>query len=153
MQLALGLLHSQAMPTPTAAELAQTFGGKTIVSQDQLLLCSAAQDDSDVEIQGPDFLFMVGPPKACVNSAASGVGIACERGRPDAQQCSSWTFHGPVFGVQHSVPTLWWCWLNRSHCNLNQSKTGTAQQFVEVFSLLFWDHDFKDREAKQDASG
>ena len=49
--------------------------------------------------------------------------------------------------------TLWWCWLNRSHCSLSQSKTGIAQQFVEVFSLHFGDHDFKDREAKQEASG
>ena len=53
----------------------------------------------------------------------------------------------------HSTATLWWCWLNRSHCSLSQSKTGTAQQFVNVFSLHFWDHGFKDREAKQEASG
>ena len=39
VQFALGLLHLQAMPTPTAAELAQVFGAKPMVSQDQLLLC------------------------------------------------------------------------------------------------------------------
>ena len=32
-------------------------------------------------------------------------------------------------------------------------KTSTAQQFVEVFRLHFWDHDFEDRETKQEASG
>ena len=39
VQLALGLLHSQSMPTPTAAESAQVFGGKPMVRQDQVLLC------------------------------------------------------------------------------------------------------------------
>ena len=36
---------------------------------------------------------------------------------------------------------------------LSQSRTGTAQQFVEVFSLDIWDHDFTDNKAKQEASG
>ena len=36
---------------------------------------------------------------------------------------------------------------------LSQSKAGTAQQFLKMFSLHFWDHGFKDREAKQEASG
>ena len=59
-----------------------------MVNQDQQLLVSDAQDESNVEIQGPDFPFMVCPPKAHVNSATSGVGIDCECRSPNAQQCS-----------------------------------------------------------------
>ena len=66
-------------------------------------LVSDAQNDSDVEIQGPDFPFLVCPPRARVNSATNGIGIACERRSPNAQQCSGWTLHGPVLWVQHSV--------------------------------------------------
>ena len=63
MQLALGLLHSQAMPTPTAAELAGFLEENPWQVRINSSFVSDAQDDSDVEIQGADFVFLVCPPK------------------------------------------------------------------------------------------
>ena len=55
--------------------------------------------------------------------------------------------------TQRPVLTLWWCWLNRSHCSLSQSKNRHRTAICGIFSLHFWDHDFKGREAKQEVSG
>ena len=85
------------MPTPTAAWVGADFCRKTHGK-----LGSAAPLYSG---RLHSFLWFA-PPKARVNSATNGLGIACERRSPNAQQCSSWTLHGPVFGVQHRVL----CW-------------------------------------------
>ena len=68
-----------------------------MVSQDQLLLCfrrTMRQDDNDVQIQGPDFPFHGLSSKS--HSATAGVGTACERRSPNAEQWPSWTLHGPA---------------------------------------------------------
>ena len=152
VQLALGFLHSQAMPSPTAAELAQAFGGKPTVSQDQLLLCFRRPRWQWCGDSGPwlSFYGLTSKNPRQLSNKWSRHCLWTQEFQCTAvlKLYASWLC---VWGTaQRPVLALWWCWLNRSHCSLKQSKTGTAQQFVEVFS---WDHHFKDREAKKEASG